>query len=152
MEKPSPEPLESIWRKAPADRTTLRGQPELEQQARLTAALARLQDAPVPSNFTVRVMDAIELEEKRTARSQRGNWNWHWLLPRLAGATALLLVTGLGILHYETGRQHREITRNLSQLASTQAIPSVDALENLEAIQRMSQPTHADTELLAALQ
>jgi len=31
-------------------------------------------------------------------------------------------------------------------------VPSVDALENLDAIQRMSQSAHADTELLAALQ
>jgi len=28
----------------------------------------------------------------------------------------------------------------------------VDVLENLDVIQRMSQPAHADTELLAALQ
>jgi hypothetical protein len=34
-------------------------------------------------------------------------------------------------------------------VAAAQPLPSVDALENLDAIQRMSQPAHADEELLA---
>ena len=37
-------------------------------------------------------------------------------------------------------------------VAVSQPLPSVDALENLDAIQRMSQSGHADGELLAALQ
>ena len=38
---------------------------DLELEARLTRALARLPDAPVPSNFTARLMQAVDLEESR---------------------------------------------------------------------------------------
>ena len=44
------------------------------------------------------------------------------------------------------------MAKSLSLVASASSVPSVDALENLEAIQQMGQPAHADTELLAALQ
>ena len=39
-----------------------------------------------------------------------------------------------------------------AMMAAAQPLPSVDALENLDAIQRMSQSAHADGDLLAALQ
>ena len=45
-------------------------QPDLDLEARLTAALARIPDAAVPSNFTARVLTAIELEEAAAARSR----------------------------------------------------------------------------------
>jgi hypothetical protein len=37
-------------------------------------------------------------------------------------------------------------------VTSAQPAPSVDVLENLDAIQRMGQSSHADGDLLAALQ
>jgi len=95
MENPFPESHESLWRRRlPAtDQAKLRGQPELELEARLTDALARLPQSPVPSNFTARVLNAIELEEARAARNT-WRWNWHAFLPRFAVATAVVLVVG----------------------------------------------------------
>ena len=60
-------PGEALWRRklSEAGRNALRAQPELELEARLTAALAKIPDAPVPSNFTARVLAAIELDEAR---------------------------------------------------------------------------------------
>ena len=40
-------------------------------EARLTEALAKISDAPVPSNFTARVLAAIELEEAQAERCAR---------------------------------------------------------------------------------
>ena len=63
---------ESLWRRKPsaAERAGLRAQPELEAEARLTAALAKISgNVPVASNFTARVMDAIE--RGRTAGGAR---------------------------------------------------------------------------------
>ena len=154
MEHQSSEPQELLWRRklSGAERAALRGQPELELEARLTEAMARLPNAPVPTNFTARVLAAIELEEARSARAKGWRWNWHSFLPRFAAAAAVLLLAGLGVQRYELARERAEMTRSLSLVASARTVPSVEALENLEVIQRMSQPAQADAELLAALE
>jgi hypothetical protein len=155
MDNLTPEQRESLWRRGPAGqkRAELDGQPELELEAHLTDALTRIPDVPVPSNFTSRIMDAIDLEEARSARSKRGWWNWHALLPRVAVAMAVLLFAAIGVEHYETVQNHRtEMAASLHTVASTSAVPDVDALNNFDTIQRMGQSAHADTDLLAALQ
>jgi len=133
----------------------MRNQPELELEARLTDALAQLPDVPVPSNFIARVLEATEREGARCARAV--SWRfWRWnrpaLMPRAAVVTLVLVLGGFGVQHYETEQHRTELAKNLSLVASAQTMPSLDALENLEVIQRMSQPTHADTELIAVLQ
>ena len=152
MENKPSELRETLWRrKLSADeRAALRAQPELELEARLTAVLAKISDAPVPSNFTARVLAAIELEEKQAARSTRG-WNWRSLFPRIAVATAVLVFIGVSFQRYEANSQRTALAKTLVQVASAQP-PGVDALENLDAIQGMGQSGHADGELLAALQ
>ena len=146
-------PHESLWRRtlSKAERAELRGQPELELEARLTDALARIPNAPVPSNFTARVLDAIEFEEKQAARSRGWSWTWwlHW--PRIAVAGAVLIFAGVSIKQHESNSHRLELAKNVARVAA-QPLPSVDALNNFDAIQRMSQPARADTELLAALE
>jgi len=118
-------------------------------EARLNAALRRFPDAPVPSNFTARVLGAIDLAENDSVRLH--GWNWHFLFPRVAVAAAVLLFAGVSIDRYEVHSQRIALVKNLALVTSTQT-PSVDALENLDAIQGMSQSGHADNDLLAALQ
>ena len=118
-------------------------------EARLNAALRRLPDAPVPSNFTARVLGAIDLEENDSARSH--GWNWRLLFPRVAVAAAVLLFAGVSIDRYEVHSHRVALVKNLALVASAKT-PSVDALENLDAIQGMSQSGHADNDLLAVLQ
>lgn len=153
MENQFPEQPESLWRRklSQPERAALQGKPGWELEAQLTDALAHLPDAPVPSNFSARVLNAVDLEAARESRSRSRRWNWHRLLPRLAAGTALLLFTGLGLQHFETTRHRGELARSLSVVARTESVPSIDALENLDVIQRMSQPAPADTELLADL-
>ena len=156
MENQPSELRESLWRKklSAAERAALSAQPELATEARLTGALAKISDAPVPSNFTARVLAAIDLEEKSAARSRPG-WNWRTLFPRLAVATAVLVFAGVSLQRYETNSQRNSqrtaLAKTLVQVASAQS-PGVDALENLDAIQGMSLSAHADGGLLVAMQ
>ena len=154
MENKPTDSSESLWRRqlTAAARAGLNGQPELELEARLTDALAKIPDALVPSNFTSRVLDAVELEEARAARSQGWALNWRRLWPRVAVAAAILIFAGVGIQRHETNSHRLALAKNVVLLATSQPPPSVDALENLDAIQRMSQSGHADGELLAAMQ
>ncbi len=144
---------ESLWRRKPtaAEQQELRTRPELELEARLTDALSRMSDAPVASNFTSRVMAAIDLEE---ARSRRSGWHWNWrlLLPRTAVAAAALFITGIGVRQHEIASHRMALARNVAMITTSSPAPSMDALENLDAIQRMGQSAHADGELLADLQ
>ena len=157
------EPLQNQWREliwrrklSEAERAKLPSQPEtqadLELESRLTEELARLPDAVVPSNFAARVLQAVEHEELQAAR-KRGwdGWNWRVLLPRAAAAAVVVLIAGLTIQHHELYVQRAQLAQSVAQLASAQPLPSIEALKNFNAIQRMSQP-HADEELLALLQ
>jgi hypothetical protein len=145
---------EALWRRnlSAADRAGLRSQPELALEARLTEALAKIPDASVPSNFTARVLNAVELEEARAGRSRGWTLHWRRLWPRVAAVAAVLIFAGVGLQRYETHSHRRTLARNVALVTVAQPPPSVDALENLDAIQRMSQPARADGELLAALQ
>lgn len=121
-------------------------------QQELRALLARLPDAPVASNFTARVMSAVELEESRPLRPWHITWNWRALLPRSAVAATVVLFVGLAFHHYELASQRTALAKNVALVAESLPLPSVDALKNFDVIQRMSQPAHADEELLALLQ
>ena len=155
MDNQFPEQRERLWRRtlSDAERAGLGGQPELELEARLTDALAQLPDAPVPTNFTARVMAAIELDDARAGRSRSWRWNWQALLPRVAVAAAVLLFAGLGFQQHQVAQRRAEMARSVSMVASASAAaPSMAVLADLDAIQRLSRSVPADTELIADLQ
>ena len=154
MEHPPSNASEALWRRKlhdgePGASPTL---PELKIEARLTAGLAAIPDVTTPSNFTARVLAAIELEEARAARIRHLGWNWRQLWPRFAVTAAVLIFAGVSLQHFEIRAHHRALAKDVALTAVAQPLPSVDALENLDVIQRMSQPAPADGELLAALQ
>ncbi len=120
-------------------------------ESALNAALARLPDASVPSNFTARVLQAVEREEARP-RAWSWRWNWHVLVPRAAFAAAVIAFTGLVLQRHEIYRQRIALARNVALVTRGQPMPSPEALENFDAIRRMSRPQHADDELLALMQ
>ncbi|HEY1662277.1 MAG TPA: hypothetical protein VGI03_07650 [Verrucomicrobiae bacterium] len=117
--------------------------------------LARLPDAPVASNFTARVMQAIELEEARSRRRGNFAWsligNWRGLVPRAAVAVLALSFAGLTLQHHRVAGERTALAKNAVFVAQT-PMPSVDALKNFNTIKNMSQPARADDELLALLQ
>lgn len=122
-----------------------------EMESALNAALARLPDARVPSNFTARVLQAVEREEARPP-GWSWRWNWHTLVPRVAFAAVVITFTGLAFHHHEIYSQRAALARSVAFVTGGQPAPSPEALENFDAIRRMSQPQHADDELLALMQ
>jgi negative regulator of sigma E activity len=122
-----------------------------EVESALNAALDRLPDTPVPSNFTARVMQAVEREAARP-RAWSWNWNWHVLVPRLAIATAVVVLGGLMLHQHNVRSQRVALVKSVALVAGNQPVPSPEALENFDAIRRMSRPHHADDELLALMQ
>ncbi len=120
-----------------------------EMESALNATFARLPDAPMPSNFTARVLQAIERE---AARPHGRSWNWRMLVPRIAFAAVVVSFTGVAIHHHETYLQRVALVKSVALATRGQPVPSPEALENFDAIRRMSQPQHADNELLALMQ
>jgi anti-sigma factor RsiW len=152
---------ESSWRRklTDAELAELRAQfaadpaarADWEMESALQSALDRLPDAPVPSNFTARVLQAVEREAARP-RGWAWNWNWHALLPRLALATAVVMLGGLALHQHAVRSQRIALVKTVARATVGQPVPSPEALENFDAIRRMSRPQRADDELLALMQ
>ncbi len=134
----------------------LAAHPETEtdwnHDAALTECLQQLPDAPVSSNFTARVLQAVELEETRISRVQIRGWTaWRtglrWVFrSAIAGSFACL---GFFVLSQHQLSQQGESVRNVT-VATTSS--KVEWLEDFDAIRRMSRvQSPADEELLAAL-
>ena len=118
--------------------------------ARLDAALRALPDKPVASNFTARVLQAVERNDG--ARPARGNYfslfNW---LPRTAVATLAVM---FALLTYEVRTQARstELAHSLAAFSQVAAMPSPDVLKDFETVRLLNPKPGADRELLALLQ
>lgn len=126
-------------------------QAELAQEARLNAALGRLPEVQVSSNFTARVLQAIDREEA-AGRARGWRWSWPRLLPRVAVTIAVVAFAALSWQHYELRQRLVPIARSVAVVTDTSSVPGVEALDNYEAIQRMGQAQHADDTLLALMQ
>ncbi len=149
---------ELSWRRplTPAEEQELRAwlaahpeaQAEWETEADLNRALERLPSAPVPSNFTSRVLQAVERESRRTEATPR--WK-AWLrlrwLPRLA-LVSMALTAGLIGYHHWVDVSRVETGRSVSLVAETVAIPSPEVLAHFDEIHAMTQPAIADEDLL----
>jgi hypothetical protein len=149
---------EDAWRDQPGQSATARmrsaaadsaRREELRLERRLTAALGRLPDAPISSNFTSRVLQAASLEEavagRRPARKRFLRW-----LPRLA-FTCVLVTFGLfSWQRLELSRQ-AELVQSVEAISSA-SIPSPEILKDFEAIRALSRTPAADEQLLALMQ
>jgi hypothetical protein len=130
------------------------GMRDWEVEAGLSEALGQLPDAPVPSNFTARVMQAVERENAGEARRRRKGWqfwtHWRWL-PRVAVAAVVLLA---GIISFEQATKatrRAEYAKSVAAVSEVASLPGPDVLKDFDAI-RVSNPSPAaDEELLAAL-
>jgi hypothetical protein len=121
-------------------------------QNELRELLSRLPDTPVASNFTARVMQAVEVEESRRTRKWNFIFSRHAFLPRAAAAAVAVVFAGVAFHHYEIYSQRATLAQSVALVAESQPLPSMEALKNFDVIQRMGQPQHADEELLALMQ
>jgi len=122
---------------------------EKDLQKQVRGMLSRLPDTPVASNFTARVMQAIELEDKRPFRQWVFGWHWRALLPRAAVVTVLAGFTIITVHQHEAYVQQLDLAKSIAQETGSQPLPSVDALKNFAAIQRMGEAAPPDNDLLA---
>ena len=122
-----------------------------EAESQLTAALERLPQVPVSSNFTARVLQAVERDEQPAA-SPAPWWAWP-RLRRLAIATCTAVAFGTTLLSYLVIQSHgrRELAQSVAAVAEVSAGPSLQDLQDFDAI-RVSNPSPApDEQLLAVL-
>jgi hypothetical protein len=123
-------------------------EPLQNSQRRLRELLSRLPDAPLASNFTVRVLQAIEAEEMRRSRWGILAGNWRFFFPRVTVTAAAAGIAVIAFYQHEQGLQRQMLVQNVVAVAS-QPMPGIEALKNFDAIQRMSQAARPDDDLLA---
>jgi anti-sigma factor RsiW len=129
-------------------------QADWELEARLTAALRRLPDAPVPANFTARVLQAVEREAALAERERAGFWralDWRRWLPRTAMGAAAVAAVLVSLQLYQAHTRAR-LGRSLALISNFAPALPPDSLANFDSVRRLSPAPGADTELLALLQ
>lgn len=141
---------EDAWRLHPDQQKADHPAPaeELRLERRLTAALNRLPQAPVSSNFTARVLQAVAKEQAPARKSHRPEWLSHWL-PRLAFGCLML---GAGVIAWDRIEDAREARIAESVVTISASVPSPEILKDFEAIRALSSTPPADEQLLAILE
>jgi anti-sigma factor RsiW len=139
---------EKSWRGklTPAEEASLRAwlaeHPESkgdwEMDRQLTEALEKLPNVPVPSNFTARVLQAIERESVPASRPSpnRVTWFLRSLLPKAAVA-AVIFGAGLLTYHEHTTAKRAESARNLKIVAGA-PVPSPEILQDFDTIRHIN--------------
>ncbi len=120
-----------------------------EMELALNDGLTSLPDAPMPSNFTARVLQEAARQPLRAPR--RPWWPRLAWLPRVAFAC---LVLGLGVFTYERMQEseRREVVRSVSVISDVAAVPSPEALKDFEAVRVLDHTPPPDEDLLRLLQ
>jgi anti-sigma factor RsiW len=144
--------LELSWRGklSPAEEAELRAwvakhpesQADWEAERALSTALCQMPDAPVASNFTARVLQAVEREQER----QPSRLVWRFL-PRLGFA---VLAVSLGFVAYSqtVNARHARYAQSVEAVSDITPTLSPEILENYEAIRALNQTPPPDEQLL----
>jgi anti-sigma factor RsiW len=125
-----------------------------QEDAALTGLLRRVPSVSVSSNFTARVVQAVQRAPTKPGwRIRIGAFPWFsggWV-PRVALGMAMVCCGVLSFHEYQVMRraQEAQAIASVSHLAS---LPSIDWLENFDTIDRMNKVQVADDELLTVLQ
>jgi hypothetical protein len=151
---------ETAWRRplTPAEQADLRAwlaaHPEFEAEAQaeaaLSVALARLPDAPVPSNFTARVLRQIEAEARAAAPGHRPPvawWRLYW--PQLAGVSAVV-VLGAGLWRVNLNQQ-QQLVQTAQEVAAVKLFSDPTLLTDFEEIASLTPPAATPDDILLAM-
>jgi hypothetical protein len=144
---------ELSWKRnlSPAEETQVRAWLEAHPETRgdweaetgLSEALDRLKEPEVPSNFTARVLAAVEADAARLERvAGRRLWRWRWL-PKL-----------VGLQHHQRAQHEKRVqyARSVATISDVASLPSPAILQDFDAIHAMNQVVVPDEELLKAFQ
>ena len=127
-------------------------QESLELETGLTEVLGKIPDVPVASNFTARVLQAVERDEKAEARAQKSQGNiWRRLprwLPKVASATVVVIAGLLAYVHNSDEVKQHVAAQRVAGIP----LPSPEILTNFDAIRIVSATPAPDEQLLALFQ
>jgi len=126
-----------------------------ESEVGLSQWLGQLPDAPLPSNFTAQVLQAVDREEAAARRRVSLGERWAQLVrravPRLAWACVILALAILGIRQHQI-YTHDKMAKGLIQVTEAADLKDPAVFKDFEAILRLGQmPPPADVELDVAL-
>jgi anti-sigma factor RsiW len=155
---------ELAWRRslAPEQQARLREflatHPEARASWELEAALARalngLAPAPVSSNFTALVLQAVQRAPARSAWRRRldlASWFPAGWLPRAALAVTMICLSVGTALEYQT-LQRQKMARDIASVGALASLQPVDWLQNFQTIEKLNRVEVADDVLLQVLQ
>jgi hypothetical protein len=134
-------------------------QVEWEEDLALTQQLRDVSEAPLSSNFTSLVLQAVEAETNAAHQRASRSFSTFWTgwLSRVAPKFALgLLVVGLGVGLFFRQHGHtrnKEVARDVNTFIVAANLPGPEVFEDFDAIRQL-QPvsfSSTDDELLAAL-
>ena len=157
---------EISWRRklTPEEETRLQGwlaahpdkQAEWDLEQSLSEQLRHLSNAPLSSNFTSQVMQALDAELAKQEREGQGGRTWlqwlHKLAPRLAPVSLALVVAVTAFVYHQRTKdeqQHERITEVVTAVFPADVV-SPEVFQDFEAISKL--PPATDEDLLAALQ
>ena len=154
---------EASWKRklTPAEEAELRdwlaAHPEAradwETDAALNRVLDQLPEVTVSSNFTARVLQAVELERATAARASqsKGKWFWRSFLPKAALASVFVVMTVFGYREARFEKRQR-LAKSVATVSQVASLPGPDILKDFDAIQQLNRSPAPDTEWLALLQ
>lgn len=138
-------------------RAWLAGHPEIQEpfelETGLTEVLGKMPDVPVASNFTARVLQAVEREARLERRERESGWKvwrrWPRWMPRVASATIVVAALGSVYLHNSiVEAQQRDLVERMAKMP----LPGPEILTNFDAIRIVSATPAPDEQLLALFQ
>ena len=155
--------LEESWRRrlTPAEEASVRAwlaqhaesKADWKLESQVSAALEKLPNVAVPSNFTARVLQAVEREAAAPRESQNRMPRFlRVLLPRAAVAAVIF---GVGVFTYRahTSAKRAELVQGVKVVADVSSLPSPEILQDFDTIRQMPATTTAgpDPELIALM-
>jgi hypothetical protein len=126
-------------------------QADWEEDLALTSAIRAVPNAPLSSNFTAQVMQAVACEQREVERrgpvaSPWRAW-WHRFHTRLAWAALILLGGPTALLFYQNASQ-KAFVRNVAEVSTLAALPGAEVLQDFEAINQLRHASAASDEAL----
>ena len=130
-----------------------RARAQWEEERALSRAVASLPDAPVSSNFTARVLHAIDLDEAAAERRRRARFSLRTILPRFTVAAAAALLALFGVHEWRALNRAKLAQDVWLVTQDVKRVPDAEVLQDFEVINGLrAAPAVSDDELLIALQ
>ena len=130
-----------------------------EEEMALARLLHRLADAPLATNFTAQVLQAVEQAERQhrsRAPTILGRLSLRNPVPRWVAAGLAVVLVALCYWQYQSLRREKmavslaDIANNMETVSHVTSLPPVEPWEDFDAINRLPPP--ADEQLLTALE